>query len=280
MFLKAIKETFSSLARNPSLLITGVYGGIITSLFVWLELIGNSFIAQKVSFIALVFFPFFMGALNHTLSSGDSSFRSFFTGGCKAYFPILLPIIILIGIIVLIVILFTIPLSIMGFGNDMYALSGLLIGIMVPVIIFSWYTDNVAVCEKLSVIPTLKRSMELCSREFISTLGCIVISGMLLLISAFIGAFIWGMILADRFTPYLEMNMTAQREIFSNYTYTDWQAFLGPDGALVSAFVFGLVAFIFIPFFLVYKYQCYSGISNKTVVIAGEFDEKGRWYKY
>jgi len=280
MIFKALKEAFSSLVKNPVILIPGIYGGIITSVFVWLELSGNSFIAQKIALIALVFLPFFMGSVNHVLSTGDSSFKSFFSGGCKTYFPVLLPIIILLGIIFLMVILFTIPLSIMGFGDDIYTITGLLIGILVPVTIFLWYTDNVAACENPGIIPTLKRSMELCSRDFISTVGCIVISAVMLLISTFIGAFIWGMLLVDRFTPYLEMNMTAQREIFSNYTFTDWQTFLGPDGTVISAFVFGFMTFIFIPFFLAYKYHCYYGISNKTVLITGEYDEKGRWYKY
>ncbi len=63
--------------------------------------------------------------------------------------------------IVIMALLLSVPLSIMGYGSDEYALTGLMLGILIPAILFSIYIDNVAVCEKTRIFDTLKRSLEL-----------------------------------------------------------------------------------------------------------------------
>jgi hypothetical protein len=77
--------------------------------------------------------------------------------------------------------------------------------------------------------------------------------------------------------------MTEQQRIFSEYGLAQWQQTLGPDGVVVTAIMFGLYMMIFTAFFVIYKHQCFLAASaEKTpaVMQTGEYDEKGRWYKY
>lgn len=247
---------------------------------IWLEFSGGMFLAGKIAMLSSIAFPFLVGMINYTLHTGESSGRELISAGFKNYFPIILPCIILAGIMFLFVLLLTIPLSIMGFGEDPYTLSGLMLGVSIPVLIFSLYVDNVAVCEKTRIFDTLKRSMELVSINFFGVIGYIFISGIVIICVSLFAAFLWGVILADKFTQFIDMNLTTQQETFSHYTISDWQTLIGPEGAVATALVFGFVAFIVVPFLIVFKYQCYQEVSQKKLVVYGEYDEKGRWYKY
>lgn len=280
MIQNAFKKTLSTLLHTPVIWIPGLFAGVILSSVIWLEFTENMFLAGKILMLSSIAFPFLVGMINYRLQNEDSSYRDLLTAALKNYFPIVLPCIILAGMMFLLVLLMSIPLSIMGFGEDPYTLTGLILGISIPVTIFSLYIDNVAVCEKRKILETLKRSMELVSMNFFGAIGYFVISIIIFAGVSFCGAFLWGIILADKFTAFLGMNMTVQQETFSHYTITDWQTLIGPEGIIVTAIVFGLVSFIIVPFLLVFKYHCYQEVSEQTPVVFGEYDEKGRWYRY
>lgn len=282
MIAKSIKTTFRALTRKPVLWLPGVYAGVMAALLVWLEFSGYSFIASKIFLLALIAFPIFLGMVTSALAREDAGVLEIIKSGARCYFPVILPYIIVFGMIILLALLFTVPLAIMGFGDDPAALSGLMLGICIPALIFSLYADNVAVIEKTRIFPTLKRSLEVASRNFTGTIGyiftCIIGFFSLLLL----GAVVWGVYLAEKFVPYAEMNATVQQETFGSFTMADWQALIGPEGVLLTALLFGLGTFLFVPFMLVLKYYCYAE-TPPTIEIEqqhGEYDEKGRWYKY
>lgn len=280
MIRSALGNTFSKLIHTPLLWISGIYTGTCMTGVIWLEFSGNMFLAGKIAMLAFIAFPFFVGMTNHILNTGESSARSLLTAGLKNFFPIILPCIMLGGMMFLMVLLLSIPLSIMGFGEDPYTLSGLMLGVSIPALIFSLYIDNVAVCEKRKIFDTLKRSMELVGLNFFGAIGYYITSALFFVAVSLFGAFLWGIILADKFTRFIGMNMTTQQETFSQFTMTDWQTLIGPEGVIVTSVIFGIVTLIIVPFLLVFKFQCYREVSDQTPVEFGENDEKGRWYKY
>jgi len=283
MITKAYKETISWLVRTPLLWVSGLFAGVAMSLVIWLEFTGGMFIAGKIAMLSVIVFPFFVGMVNLILHTGASDKKALIDRALRSYFPIVLPCVIQAGFVIILAMLLSIPFSIMGFGDDPYILTGLMIGITVPALLFSLYIDNVAVCEKTKIFETLKKSMELVGRNFFGAIGYLLLSGITIIGVSFFGAFLWGVILADRFTQFIDMNLTTQQEVFSQYTFADWQGLIGPEGILATAILFGLITFILTPFLLVFKYQCYHEISQDTPVtaaVSGEYDEKGRWYKY
>lgn len=280
MLLQALSETFRILFRSPVPWIPGIFAGGTIALAIWLELNDGLFIAGKVLFLSLVIFPFFIAGVLHCLKEQTSSPGVFVEGGRRFFFPVLLPGIVLAGVIILMIFLLAIPLTIAGFGSDPSMMSGLIIGVTIPALLFAMYYDNAAVGEGLGIFSSLKRSMELFGTGSLLSAGFFVISVILSLILALGGATLWGMALSQKFTPYMEMNITRQQETFSGFTLTDWQQILGADGILVTVIAIGVYTALFIPFLIVFKQCCYQALTTVEPEPYGEFDDKGRWYKY
>ncbi len=280
MLFQALSETFRILLRSPIPWIPGIFAGGVTALAIWLELNDAMFIAGKVVFLSLVVFPFFIAGVLHCLKEKSFAAGTFVEGGRRFFFPVLLPGIILAGVIILMIFLLAVPLTIAGFGSDPSMMSGLVIGVTIPALLFAMYYDNAAVGEGLGVFSSLKRSMELFGSGALLSAGFFVISVIISLILALGGATLWGMVLGQKFTPYMEMTFTEQQETFSGFNLTDWHQVLGADGILVTVIAIGVYTALFIPFLIVFKQSCYQSLSAVEPEPYGEFDDKGRWYKY
>jgi energy-converting hydrogenase Eha subunit G len=166
----------------------------------------------------------------------------------------------------------------MGYGSDPFALTGLMLGIGIPALLFSLYIDNVAVCERTKIFDP-ETEHELVTVKIITAIWFFVVSGIIAVIVSVFGAFLWGAILGSRFTQFIEMNLTQQQEVFSHYTLTDWQALIGPEGIIVTALVFGFVTFLLVPILFIFKYECYLDATDVVWDLSGERDEKGRHFR-
>jgi len=283
MVLKPLSDSIH-LLKHPVLWIPGIYAGIITAITIWLEFSGGVFIAGKVIFLGAIIAPFFIGGALGCMSQTGYHLTGFCRNAVRYYFPVLLVYILAITISILLLILFSIPFAIAGLGSDPTMIGGLFIGIIVPVILFSFFAENVAVSEGLKVFASLKQSMILASRSFSAIIICIIVTALHAGVLTIIIATVWGMILSEKFSQYLDLTMTEQQQVFSGYGLAEWQQTLGPDGIIVTAIMVGIFIAMLTAFFVVYKHQCYQAAASVPAPVirqqTGEFDEKGRWYKY
>lgn len=271
-----------SLLSKPVLWLPGLYAGALIAAFIWLAFSGGEFIAGKMLFLGAVVFPLFIAGALGCMKDGEYTITLFGRSAVRFFFPILLPAVLAGAIIILLLILFSIPFSIAG-QSDPSMMAGLLIGITIPVLIFAFYADNVAVSEGLAVFATLKQSMILASRSMITIITCIIVSMLCAGIVGTILATVWGMALSDKFAQYIDLGAEEQQKIFANFSLSDWQNILGSDGLVVTAVTIGISLIILVPFFIVYKQQCYlsaHSVPAPVMPTTGEYDEKGRWYKY
>lgn len=282
MILKSISDAIS-LLRRPILWLPGLYAGLLAAGFLWLSFNGGEFIAGKILFLGAVIFPFFLAGALGCLKTGDYNLTTFGRTAMRYYFPIVLPIIVVMAIIILLLILFSIPFTITGLGADPSLIGGLFIGVTIPILLFAFYIDNIAVIEDLTVFATLKRSMIITSRSFLTVLTCVVTSIVAAGVTGIVLATVWGMILSDRFAPYINLGYAEQQKVFSGFGLADWQKILGVDGIMITAVVIGLYMMIIIAFLILLKHQTYlmlKTVPETIVTVQGEYDEKGRWYKY
>lgn len=282
MTIQAYTEAIK-LLKKPVLWIPGVYTGVILTAFIWLAFSGEEFIAGKLLFLGAVVIPFFVAGALGCIRDGEFTPIAFGKFAVKYFFPVLLPVIVTCAIIILLWILFAIPFAIGGLGNDPALIGGLFIGITIPVLIFAFFADNVAVAEGLKIFASLRQSMMIASRSFSIIISCIILTALSAGVLGVIMATIWGMILSDRFTQYIDLGVTEQQKIFAGFSLSDWQNILGPEGVAVSAIIMGIYTMILSSFFIIYKHQCYLSASSVPIPVmatTGEYDEKGRWYKY
>ncbi len=279
--IKTIIESIGML-RHLVLWIPGIFAAIIFSISIYLEFTEFAFIAGKILPLGLILLPFFVAGAIYCCREDNYSPATLFTGGKKFFFPVLFPGAILIIIIAFTLILLAIPLNLMGLA-DMQGLSGMCLGLTLAIMLFALYYDNVAVCEETKIFASLKRSMDLFNVRPFSAFGFMLIMILAGFIVSMFFAMIWGITLADKFTPFINLNMTEQQEIYAGYTLSDWQNFLGMEGIFVTAILCGVYILLMMSFFITFKYSVYKKVCDykpEPIMPVGEYDEKGRWYKY
>jgi len=147
------------------------------------------------------------------------------------------------------------------------------------ILFFTLFYDTAALLEGKQVFESIRRSVEFVIR---TTHSCVVFY----LTSLVMGGAIWfGTLLVwiaslyERLIPV----STLTPEEMQVFTLEQFNALLGPDGILITSLVF--FAGIALVFSLLYAfkanfYRDYASTGEGDPRLQGEYDSKGRWYKY
>jgi len=101
----------------------------------------------------------------------------------------------------------------------------------------------------------------------------------ILLTGFFIIFMVWTMMFFDKLTPLTTMNATEIQTVTPDY----FTSLLGADGIIISSIIFAVGALVLVTVLYTYKacfYKVLSGATLPVIAVQGEYDEKGRWYKY
>jgi hypothetical protein len=110
-------------------------------------------------------------------------------------------------------------------------------------------------------------------------LGYFAISLAVLLAISLLALVTWTGLLFDRLEPLTRMNVTGIESI-SSETFI---SMLGQDGLLITAGIYFVGIAAAVTILLAYKacfYRQMAVIPPPILQVAGEYDSKGRWYKY
>ena len=266
-----------ALLRSPAAWIPGLFLGGIAAAFVITQYYLGLFIAERLLVILLVLMPLFMAGVLTMVHSGDHGFHSFLYGGVAGYFRILLPSLLILFAIIITIMLLLIPLMALGLGGTVLIFSVLTCSL--SILFFTLFYDTAALLEGKQVFESIRRSVEFVIR---TTHSCVVFY----LTSLVMGGAIWfGTLLVwiaslyERLIPV----STLTPEEMQVFTLEQFNALLGPDGILITALVF--FAGIALVFSLLYAfkanfYRDYASTGEGDPRLQGEYDSKGRWYKY
>jgi hypothetical protein len=195
------------------------------------------------------------------------------------YFRILLPGLVILFAGILTLALLMIPLLLLGLSSTSTLLIGLVAGVAVPFVFVTYFFDVVAVFEESPVFETVRRSVEFVlthiSRVFRFYLVNIVISGAIV----FGAAIVWTALLYEQLQPLTTMNNTQM------LTPEQLTALVGTSGIWATAVIFLICITFLFTLLWTYKACLYRSIPMayeelQTVPQQGEYDSKGRWYKY
>jgi hypothetical protein len=279
MAIPELRNALGLLSRMPFLWIPGIVCGLFASAL-WLILsVSGAFFASRLLIISCLAVLLFITGMFWSIRNEGGDTRTLLEGGVKYYFRALLPILVIIFIVILVFVLIVITLTLAGITPDPVLMASVSVGIMIPSIILSFFCDTAAVFEDRGVFDAIRRSIELVGNHLQEVIAFLVVCTLIIFGVLFSMMILWEAALYDRLEP------------LTHYTEAQIQAFtpdqlislIGPDGTWITAGVLFIACLILVPVLFTYKACFFRYLAQNGVSIGqmtGEFDSKGRWYKY
>jgi hypothetical protein len=264
------------LLRAPAAWLPGITSGVLFASFLLLQFFSGTFIAERLWVLEMVVFPFFIAGLMHLAKTGERSLSSFISGGKTGYFRVLLPSLIVFFGLILTLFLLLIPLALIGLAETAFLFVAM--SASFTVLLFTFFYDAAAIIEGRKVFDAVRRSVEFVLQQTRACMIFYLIALAIFFSVLFFTLMLWTAALYDRLEPVAAMS-AADIQSFSPSRLNE---LLGSDGILVTAFL----AFIGVTLVvsLIYSFKAcffrdYAG-APAAIAVQGEYDEKGRWYKY
>jgi len=143
----------------------------------------------------------------------------------------------------------------------------------------TFFFDIAAVFEDRKVFESIQRSIVLVAENVGAVLAFFVICALAGVTIIFSLMMVWEIALFEKLEPTTQFNETRM----AAFTPEELMTMIGPDGIWVTAAVLFLGGLLLIPFITTYKACFYRTLTRAQVPIrqeSGEYDSKGRWYKY
>jgi hypothetical protein len=284
MAFAELKEAFILLKRLPLLWLPGIIGGFLTASLWVIYNLGGMFFSSRLLVIAwLVLLVFTTGVLVVIRNNGGDT-RAMLEGGVRYYFKVLLPQLVILFIGMVVILLVMITFALLGATSDTSLATAISIGFMIPTIILTFFFDIAAVFEDRKVFESLKRSIQLVFAHMNDVVAFLLIWAAIFFGTIFCLMALWSFFLSiffyDRLEPITRYNETQLQAL----TPDQLLAMIGPEGMWITALVLFIGGLLLIPVFYSYKACFYKKIAQGVIITqeptTGEYDSKGRYYKY
>jgi hypothetical protein len=264
----------------PLLWIPGLVGGLLASaLWISLNITGAFFTSRLIVIAGLILFVFISGMLA-VIKDDGGDLRSLLSGGIRYYFRVLLPQLVICFCFILIVVIVLITLSFIGIPQDVGLMTALGIGIVIPTLIFTFFFDTAAVFEDRRVFDAIRRSIGLVNLHFGRVISFFCVCAALVFLISFTLMKIWEAVLYDKLEPLTRFNETQ----IQSFSAEQLAGMIGPDGMWITAVLIFIWVAVLIPLLYSYKAFFFKKLAGSPRIIqqqvTGEYDSKGRWYKY
>jgi hypothetical protein len=280
MVMAELREAVALLVRMPLLFIPGIIGGGF-AVIIWITLfVSGAFFTSRLLVVFSLILLFFTTGMYAVIRDNKGTVRSLLIGGVNNYFRVLLPQLVIGFVLLLVFILCMIVFALLGLASDITLLTALAFGIMIPTLVLTFFFDTAAVFEDRRVFASIQRSVLLVSEHMKEVLSFFIVSALVCAGVVFALMIVWEILLFDKLKPIMDFTDT-QREAF---TPGQLIAMIGSDGMWVTAGVVFTGILILLPLFCTYKACFYKKMAGSSLKIErqtfGEYDSKGRWYKY
>ena len=279
MSLAALRNTIDLLIKVPLLWVPGVVSGFLASIL-WLLLnqTGPFFAGRLLIIFSLVTLFFIIGMLG-VVKKDDATIRAMLAEGAGYYFKVLIPTLVIAFGIVLVFVLVVLTLTLLGSTLDAGLLTFLVFGVVFPTVILTFFYDTAVIFEDKKVFESLQRSIEVVTTNLVEVILFFTSCLLIVMSITFTLMVVWTAFLADRLEPITRYNETQ----LQTFTPEQLAGMIGQEGIWITALViFTWMAFL-VPVLYTYKACFYRLISTGVTQIqqqVGEYDSKGRWYRY
>ena len=280
MAITELKEAIILLKQLPSLWIPGIVGGILAAaLWVTFNLSGTFFASRLLVIFGLVLLLFTTGMLV-IIRNNEGDLRTMLAGGIRYYFRVLLPQLIIIFGVMLIFTLVIVTFSLIGASSDMSMVTALTLGFMIPTVLLTFFFDTAAVFEERKVFESIRRSIQLVMTHINDVIAFLFVCAGISIGIIFMLMIVWEAFLYDKLEPITRYNETQ----LQTFTPDQLGAMIGPGGMWITAIILFIGVFLLLPLLYTYKACFFRKLTRGAVITqqptTGDYDSKGRWYKY
>jgi len=279
MAMAELSEAVRLLVRMPLLWIPGIVGGIFAAVLWLIFSFSGTFFAGRILLICGLVLLFFIAGMLCLIKNDSGDIRAMIREGGNYYFRVLLPQLVILFMILLVFVLVLLTLTLVGTTPDPALIVFLSFGVMLPSIILTFFSDTAAVFENRKVFDSIQRSIELVSMNISQVIAFFVTCAVVGFGILFGLMVVWEAFLYDKLEPvthYSEVQLQA-------FTPDQLLAMIGTQGVWITAGILFIAGLVLIPILFSYKACFFRKMAGKTMVIqqtTGEYDSKGRWYKY
>jgi hypothetical protein len=277
MIRDALGEALHRMRDTPPLWITGLYLGSLFAGDILLEIQGNSVLAARIGFLGLCALPFFLGGSYGAIQGAGTGVRGYLAAGRRYFFRILLAGAVIVSAALLTALLVMAPVALIG-GSLQDTSSLVLLWVGIPFAFFTFFYDTAVVFEDRKVLDSIRRAVEFVTGNPKGAMAFYLVNLGVGILVLFLAVAVWSVTIADRLEPFVGANQT----VFQNMTATQLVALIGIPGVWTGV-VIGFFAVLIWGTFLVSFKACYyrrAVVASPAAPVVGEFDEKGRWYRY
>jgi hypothetical protein len=280
MAIAELKEAITLIKRLPSLWIPGIAGGIlVATLWVTLNLSGSFFATRLLVVFGLVLL-FFTTGMFVLIRDDDRNIRTLFAGGSRYYFRVLLPLLIIFFGVMLVFTLVMVTFGFIGATNNIGLVSAISFGFIIPILILTFFSDTAAVFDDMKVFDSIRRSIQLVMTHISDVIAFLLVCAAISTGIIFMLMIIWEAFLYDKLEPITRYNETQLQTL----TPDQLIALVGPEGTWITAIILFIGVFLLLPLLFTYKACFFRKLAHGAAVVnretTGEYDSKGRWYKY
>jgi hypothetical protein len=280
MAIAELKEAITLLRQIPSLWVSGIVGGILAAA-VWVSLnISGTFFASRLLVISLLVFHLFTTGILVLIRDRQGTTKAMLAGGIKYYFRVLLPQLVIVFCIFLVLTIIMITISLIGNTLDPSLLSALAFGFMIPAIVLTFFYDTAAVFEEKKVFESIRRSAHLVMTRINEVTVFLFVGAVMTFLIVFMLMIVWEAFLFDKLEPITRFNETQLQA----FTPDQFIGMIGPEGMWITAVMFFIGVFLLVPVLYTYKACFFRSLARGMEITqqptTGEYDSKGRWYKY
>jgi hypothetical protein len=280
MAFAELKEALVLLKRLPLIWVPGIIGGFLAASLWVIYNLGGMFFSSRLLVIAWLVLLLFTTGMLAVIRNNGGDIRAMLEGGVRYYFKVLLPQLVIIFIGMVVVLLVMITFALLGATSDTSMATALSIGFMIPTIILTFFFDTAAVFEERKVFESLKRSIQLVFAHMSDVIAFLLIWAAIFFGIIFCLMVVWEAFLFDKLEPITRYNETQ----LMAFTPDQLLTMIGSEGIWITALMLFVGGFLLIPIFYSYKSCFYKKIAQGVVITqeatTGEYDSKGRYYKY
>ncbi|HJK56343.1 MAG TPA: hypothetical protein O0X75_03945 [Methanocorpusculum sp.] len=281
MAVQSLGEAVGWMLRSPYVWLSGLWTAAVLLISWYLYTNIGIMTAFSVAFVLAFVLPALIAGTYGIVAESESSFRVFRRYAVCCYFRQLLTSILVFLIAWVFSQFISYMLLVLGFG--MGASMQVALFVFIPVIFFCYFADVTAVINEKRIFASVKDSFLRVANGSFSLAVFYLINIGLLILASFVLSLVFAAVAGDALLPVASMT---EAELLSLSQDELLAIMSAPEVVFAGFAAFAVCAVFFVPLFTLYK-VCFFGKTSLLVLPdmpprepVGEYDEKGRWYKY